>query len=247
MQPFIEAIILTVAFSAFIASIFFIFYFTAVKGSESPLRLYNRFKNIYKEHSRKKRVKEKMAEYKAFSGVGKPSLLRSAIPFSLFLIVIFVLLFKFAFFTAITSNSMQPAFKKGDLVAMQKISTTPEEGDIIMFERPEYMLPITHRVVAVTDSGVRTRGDARGRVDPWVVPEEAIIGKVVQIGEKPIVLKDVGNYFILETREMRIGKYGSEYAFVKNIFSVIRVYGYALCVISILGYVILSLREAKRY
>jgi len=67
----------------------------------------------------------------------------------------------------------------------------------------------------------------------------------VQIGGKPIVLKDVGNYFILDTREMRYGKYGLEYTFVKNVFSVIRMYGYALCVISILAYVILTLREAK--
>lgn len=247
MQPFIEAIILTIALSVFIAAIFFILYSTVVKGSESPLRLYNRFKKLCKEHSRNRRVKERMTEYKTISGVGKPSFIRSALPFSLFLIVIFVLLFKLVFFTAVTSDSMRPTFKKGDLVAMQKIATTPEEGDIIMFERPEYLLPITHRVVAVTDSGVRTMGDARGSVDSWVVPEGEILGKAVQVGEKPVVLKDVGNYFILDTREVRIGKYGSEYSFMKNVFSVIRVYGYALCVISIIGYVIVTLREGKRY
>ncbi len=246
MQPFIAAIILTIAVSVFIAAIFFILYLTTVKGSDSPLRLYNRFKKGYRKHSQKKRVEEKMTEYKAFSGVGKPSFIRSALPFSLFLIVILVLLFKLVFFTAVTSDSMQPTFKKGDLVAMQKIATTPKEGDIIMFERPEYMLPVTHRVVAVTDSGVRTMGDARGRTDPWVVPEGEIMGKAVQVGEKPVVLKDMGNYFILDTREMRYGKYGLEYSFMKNVFAMIRVYGYALCVISIIGYVILTLREGKR-
>lgn len=247
MQPFIEALILTIAVSTFIAMLFFIFYLTAVKGSDSPLRLYTRFKRGYREHSQKKRVKEKMTDYKSISGVGKPSFIRASLPFSLFLIVIFVLLFKLVFFTAITANSMQPTFKQGDLVAMQKIATTPKQGDIITFERPEYLLPITHRVVAVTETGVRTQGDARGSVDPWIVPEGEIKAKAVQVGGKPIILKDVGNYFILDAREMRYGKFGLEYTFVKNVFSVIRVYGYALCIICIIGYVILTLREGKRY
>jgi len=246
MQPFMEAIILTVAGSAFIAAIFFFFYLIAAKGSDSPLRLYNRFKKGYSKHSRNNRVKEKMNDYKAFSGVDRPSLIRASLPFSMFLFVIFVLLFKLVFFTAVTSDSMQPTFKKGDLVAMQKIATTPKEGDIIMFDRPEYMLPVTHRVVAAMDDRVRTRGDARGSTDPWVVREGEIMGKAIQVGGEPVVLKDVGNYFILDTREMRYGKYGLEYTFMKNVFSVIRVYGYALCVISILGYVILTLREAKQ-
>lgn len=246
MQPFIAAILATIAVSAFIAAIFFFFYLIAAKGSESPLRFYNRFKKGYSKHSRNDRVKEKMIEYKAISGVGKPSLIRASLPFSLFLFVILVLFLKLAFFTAVTSDSMQPTFKKGDLVAMQKIATTPKEGDIIMFERPEYMLPVTHRVVAVMDGRVRTRGDARGRTDPWVVREREIMGKAVQVGGAPIVLKDVGNYFILETREMRYGKYGLEYTLIKNVFYMIRVYGYALCVISILGYVILTLMEAKK-
>ncbi|MGB2727403.1 MAG: S26 family signal peptidase [Halobacteriota archaeon] len=245
MQPFIEAILATVAVSTFIAAIFFIFYLIAAKGSDSPLRLYNHFKKGYSKRSRNNRVKEKMTEYKAISGVGKPSVLRSALPFSMFLIVILVLLFKLVFLTAVTSDSMQPTFKKGDLVAMQKIATTPKEDDIIMFERPEYMLPVTHRVVAAMDGRVRTSGDARERTDPWVVRESEIMGKAIQVGGEPVVLKDVGNYFILDTREMRYGKYGLEYTFMKNVFSVIRVYGYALCVISILGYVILTLREAK--
>jgi len=246
MQPFIEAILLTAVVSAFIAVIFFVLYRVAVRGSESPLLLYNRVKELWKERSKKKRVEEKMSEYKAISGAGRTSLIHSTVPFSLFLFVIIALFFKLAFFVAITSDSMQPTFKRGDLVLMQKIVTTPKEGDIIMFKRPEYMLPITHRVVWAKDGLARTKGDARVRADPWVVREGEIIAKAVQIGGKPIVLKDVGNYFILDTREMRYGKYGLEYTFVKNVFSVIRMYGYALCVISILAYVILTLREAKR-
>ncbi|MBC8521527.1 MAG: signal peptidase I [Methanomicrobia archaeon] len=247
MQPFIEAILLTVAVSAFIAAIFFILYLVAVKGYESPLRLYNRFKRGYSEHSQKKRVEEKMTEYKSVSKGGRVPVLGSAIVLALFVIIVFALLFDVIFFVAITADGMQPTFKRGDLVLMQKISLTPAEGDIIMFERPNYMLSITHRVVAVTDSGVRTGGDARRRVDAWVVPEEEIMAKAMQVGGKPVVLKDVGDYFILETREMRYGKYGLEYTFVKNVFLTIKMYGYAVCIMAIIGYVILTLREAKKY
>ena len=246
MQPFIEAIILTVAVSAFIAAIFYIFYLTIVKGSDSPLRLYNRFKKGCHEHSRNKRVKEKMYEYETISGMHRPSLLGSTIVFSIFVVIISLLLFKVVFFTVITTGSMSPTLERGDLVLMQRISIEPVEGDIIMLEREQYILPVTHRVVSVTEGGVRTKGDAMGRVDPWIIPEEEITAKAVQIGEKPLVLKDVGDYFILNPKEMRIGKYGSEYAFVKNLFLTIRMYGYALCIIAILGYVIVSLREAKK-
>ncbi len=245
MHPFIEAIVLTVTVSAFIAVIALLFYLLVVHGVESPLRFYNRLKKLCREHSRKKRVEEKINEYKTVSGVNRPSLIHSSLPFAMFIFVILALLFKLVFFTAVTSDSMQPTFARGDLVLMQKIDTTPKEGDIIMFKRPEYMLPITHRVVWAKDDLARTRGDARGRADPWVVHKEEIMGKAVQIGGKPVVLKDIGNYFILDTREMRYGKYGLEYTFMKNVFSVIRVYGYALCVISILGYVILTLKEAR--
>lgn len=245
MQPFIEAIITTVVVSAFIAAIFFILYLVAVKGSESPLRLYNRFKKGYKKHSHTKRVKEKMYEYELTSGMHRPSLLGSTIVFSIFVVIISLLLFKVVFFTVITSGSMSPTLERGDLVLMQRIHPEPVEGDIIMLQREEYRLPITHRVVSVTEGGVRTKGDARSRVDPWVIPEEEITAKAMQVGEKPLVLKDVGDYFILETREMRIGKYGSEYAFVKNVFLTIKVYGYVLCIIAIIGYVILTIKERR--
>ncbi len=245
MEPFLEAIILTVAVSAFIAAIFYIFYLVIVKGSDAPLQFYNHLKKGYREHSRTKRVKEKMYEYETISGMHRPSLLGSTIVFSIFVVIISLLLFKVVFFTAVTSGSMSPTFERGDLVLMQRIHPEPVVGDIIMLQRAEYMLPVTHRVVSVTEGGVRTKGDATGRVDPWIIPEEEITAKAVQIGEKPVVLKDVGDYFILDPKEMRIGKYGSEYTLVKNIFLTMRVYGYALCIIAILGYVLLSLREAK--
>ncbi len=247
MEPVIEAVVPVIAVSVFIAGLFYVFYSVAVKGSESPLRFYNHFDKGYHEYSRNKKVKEKMIEYRTFSGVGAPSFLRSVLPFTLFIALILILLFKIVFFTVIVSDSMQPTFKKGDLVLMQKISTAPEAGDIIMFEQKKIILPVTHRVIAATDEGSKTGGDARGVTDPWSVQNEAIMAKAVQIGGRPIVLEDVGNYFILETSEMGYNpNYGSEYAFMKGVFSLLRFYGYVVCVIAVMGYVLLSLNERKR-
>jgi signal peptidase len=246
MQPFIAAVLSTIAVSACIATISFIYYQVVLNGSESPGHPYRFFKKRYKERSRNKRVNELMEEFKKVSIAGREPVLGSTLVFSLYLIIILMLFFNLVFVTAITSDSMQPTFKRGDLVAMQKIYTTPEEGDIIMFERSDYMLPITHRVVAVTDRGVRTQGDAIGITDPWIVPEDEIEAKAVQLGGKTMVIKDVGDYFILDAREKRYNpKYGSEYAFIKNVFLTIRLYGYALCIIAILGYVWLTLKERR--
>ncbi|MCW7071480.1 MAG: signal peptidase I [Methanophagales archaeon] len=249
MQAFAEAVILSLVVSAFVASLLFFFYSTAVNGTELPLRLYTQVKRKYREHSRKKRVKERLEEFKTASG-SRPSLLVSSLLFSLFLLVVFALLFKLAFFSAVTSDSMRPTFERGDLVAMQKIQTTPKEGDIIMFERPDFLLPFIHRVVAVTEEKggkrkVRTKGDACERVDPWVLPEGAVEAKAVQLGGRAVVLKDVGNYFILDARERRIGRYGLEYTFMKNIFFILRMYGYAFCVLAIIGYLVLTIREMQ--
>ena len=72
-----------------------------------------------------------------------------------------------------------------------------------------------------------------------------ILGEAVQIHGRPIILKAIGNYFILNPKEMGVGRYGSEYLFIKNVFLAIRMYGYALCIISILGYLLLTVIEGR--
>ena len=245
-MPLSEVVIFGIILSVVIALVYFIFYLMVVKGFESPIRLFNSFKNRYGKHARNKRVKNKMREYETISGMHKPSLLGSTIAFAILVLIISLLLFKVVFFTVVTTGSMSPTLERGDLVLMQRINTEPAVGDIITLEREESFLPITHRVVAVTEEGVKTQGDARGRVDPWLVPEEEIMAKAVVLGKTPVVLKDVGDYFILDaSRETRVGRFGTEYAFMKNLFSTLKVYGYVLCIIAILGYVILTVREHK--
>jgi len=237
--------------SAIIASaiaivIYYIIYLTFVKGFVVPIHIFHSFKGLYERYGRNKRLKERMYEYEAVSGMHKPSLFGSSVVVSILTVIIVILLFKIVFFAVVTSDSMSPTFERGDLILMQRIHIDPRVGDIVMLENRESILPITHRVVAVTKEGVRTKGDARAFADPWLVSKHEIQGEAVQIHGSPIILKAIGNYFILNPKEMGIGRYGSEYMFIKNLFLVIRMYGYALCIISISGYLLLTVMERRR-
>jgi len=237
--------------SAIIASaiaivIYYIIYLTLVKGFVVPIHIFHSFKGLYERYGRNKRLKERMYEYESVSGMHKPSLFGSSVVVSILTVIIVILLFKIVFFAVVTSDSMSPTFERGDLILMQRIHIDPRVGDIVMLENRESILPITHRVVAVTKEGVRTKGDARAFADPWLVSKHEIRGEAVQIHGSPIILKAIGNYFILNPKEMGIGRYGSEYMFIKNLFLVIRMYGYALCIISISGYLLLTVMERRR-
>jgi signal peptidase len=245
MEPLLGALIAGITFSVVIAMVYYLFYLVVAKGFVPPVRAFSRFIDMYSKHTRNKRVKEKMYEYETICGMHKPSVLGSTIVFSVIVLIISLLLFKVVFFMVITSGSMSPTLERGDLVLMQRIHTDAGVGDIITFRETDVLLPITHRVVSVTKAGMRTKGDARGRMDPWLVPQEEIEAKAILISGKPIVLKDVGDYFILDPKQMRVGRYGTEYAFIKNVLITVRMYGYALCIIAILGYAILTMKEMK--
>jgi len=240
MTPLMLWILENLAISGVILLLFYILYLTFSRKSQFLMRFYERRRR--KTHERK--VAERIEAFKIATGMRKKwYLFSSAFSFCLFLVIVSLFLTKAVFFTAVTSDSMRPTFKRGDLVLMQSINTEPSVGDIVMFRRPELMLPVLHRVVAVSENGVRTKGDARAFEDPWVIPKNEIEAKAVLWAGKPIVLENLGSYFILDAREVRIGPYGNEYAFMLKLFQTIKMYGYALFIVSIIGYVILTLRE----
>jgi len=88
---------------------------------------------------------------------------------------------------AVVSESMVPTLKVGDLVLVQYvnpsvINAAPVTGDIIVFRKPynpdEF---IVHRAIAkdVNNLSFTTKGDNNYSQDPWSVPADNIIGKVV--------------------------------------------------------------------
>lgn len=92
---------------------------------------------------------------------------------------------------AVESNSMVPAFTRGDILIIQGVQN-PEDyweflevGDVIVFTPPGRPVPIVHRIIEKNDDGTfQTRGDANnGQQLPFekrISPEE-IEGKMVFI------------------------------------------------------------------
>jgi signal peptidase I len=75
--------------------------------------------------------------------------------------------------------SMRPTLKAGDLLRIAPYNgLEPQVGDVIVFQAPGDEKHITHRVVAVTPQGVRTRGDNNNLVDPCFLKLENIVGRV---------------------------------------------------------------------
>lgn len=83
---------------------------------------------------------------------------------------------------AVRSESMTPALKVGDLVAVQRVDPASiGVGDVITVTLTTGST-MTHRVVAVsqTDEGplFQTRGDANGGVDPVAVRADQVVGRL---------------------------------------------------------------------
>lgn len=171
------------------------------------------------------------------------AILMAVAEIAVFLVIVYLGITMKVFFAAVVSNSMYPTFERGDIVLIQTIFKEPKEGDIVMFVKEDVGYSVTHRVLKVVDDKVYTGGDASGP-DSQPIRKEDIIGKAVLIFGKPIVIKGVGNYFILDARELRdIGPYGQEYLFYKKMLDAFRQYALSIIVIGISAYIYSLLRE----
>ena len=83
---------------------------------------------------------------------------------------------------AITSGSMWPALRQGDLVFIQHVSREDlKVGDIVVWQNPNGFT--IHRVKELRENGLVTRGDANFTDDPPVQYED-VIGRTYQIAGK---------------------------------------------------------------
>lgn len=96
---------------------------------------------------------------------------------------------------AITSGSMWPALKKGDMVFIKGIQSREEIaiGDILVYQN--FLGFTIHRVEEINEDTVVTKGDANNVADSPVKYED-IIGKTVTFQGKPIRIPFLGNVSI---------------------------------------------------
>ena len=97
---------------------------------------------------------------------------------------------------SITSGSMWPVLKRGDLILIKGINSKDEIkiGDIVVYKNPKGFT--IHRVVKLEWNAVTTRGDANN-VDDQPVSYEEIIGKPLVINNKPLRIPFLGMISVL--------------------------------------------------
>ena len=83
----------------------------------------------------------------------------------------------------VLTASMTPAIAPGDVVVVdERDPAAIDEGDVITFVRGESEVPVTHRVIGVTETGgevaFETKGDANEDPDSAPVPASNVLGAV---------------------------------------------------------------------
>lgn len=186
--------------------------------------------NMYREHAKK------------FS-------MRSVLmPIAMTLFIAYLLSSHLLFLAIVTSGSMEPTFKKGDLVFMQNVLVQPDVGDIIIFPEPtgnrvgSDVVTVTHRIVGISGDNIKTKGDANPIVDSWSVDGNKLLGKAVVLNNKPLVLKDVGRYFLLD---FTTTTYNEEFLAIAKTIQNLRAMGIMVFFVCIVMYLFLSIKEAR--
>jgi len=92
---------------------------------------------------------------------------------------------------SITSSSMWPVIKKGDIIFIKGVDGKNDIsiGDIVVYNNPRGFT--IHRVVELNEDTFITKGDANNVNDPPVKYEE-LIGKAVYIKDKPLRIPHLG-------------------------------------------------------
>jgi signal peptidase len=174
--------------------------------------------------------------------VFRPKLARAFFPLVILFIVVILLLNNFVYFAVITSDSMAPTFKKGDMVLMTQYADI-EQDDIIMFTTPDEPLPVVHRIHNIEDDNITTKGDFNPVEDAWVINESAVHSEAVIIGGKPVVLQGVGNYFI-EDYESH-GRYDEEIEFNRLLLQGMKNTAIYIFMVAVLLYIYFTLKEHR--
>ncbi len=160
------------------------------------------------------------------------------------LLIAFVLYSELIFFAVVASDSMSPTLNKGDLILMQTIYVKPEKGDIIMVNVPDMRLPVMHRIVSISGNGLRTKGDANPTEDSWTVAQNWIKGENVLISGHPLIIRNLGAYFIVETSGGKT--YGPEFYAVSNLIRGVKAAGILIFFVCIILYLVYSIKDARR-
>ncbi|MEK7138070.1 MAG: signal peptidase I [Patescibacteria group bacterium] len=103
---------------------------------------------------------------------------------------------------AITSGSMWPVLKTGDMVFIKGVTVLEqiEQGDIIVFQSDSNGTLTIHRIVSIKEGIITTKGDANFTEDT-PISFDKVVGKTLNWkGDKPVRLPYLGSVTNLSTR-----------------------------------------------
>jgi len=193
---------------------------------------------------KKSNVRARMRSYKALSI--RPRIYKLLVPLIIAMALAYILLAHLVFPAVVSSESMEPTLEKYDIVLAQRLHLTPEVGDIIVFDVEESPIPVVHRIVSASGSGIRTKGDA-GPLDGWVLKDDQINGELITYDREPIVIKNVGRYILFDPSEEVVitSKYGSEFYRTAQIITYIKKMGLMIAIICICLYLYFVVNERR--
>lgn len=120
-------------------------------------------------------------------------------------VILVVVLILAQHLNVVVSGSMEPAFYRGDIVAIQKAdffgihefnSSDIKVGDVVVYDAAWYSQPVIHRVINITEINGTTmyliKGDNNDSPDPYYVTADQIQEKVITVGDNLLVIPKVG-------------------------------------------------------
>ena len=91
---------------------------------------------------------------------------------------------------SITSSSMWPALKEGDLVLIKAVDKEElQTGDVVVYQNPKGFT--IHRIVKLNENTLITKGDANN-VNDNPVEYKQIVGRVVEFRNSPLRIPYLG-------------------------------------------------------
>ena len=122
-----------------------------------------------------------------------------------YIIILAVVLIVAQHLNVVVSGSMEPAFYRGDIVAVQKADLLgihefdPKDvkiGDIVVYDAKWFDQPVIHRIIDTKKINGTTmyviKGDNNNRTDPYYVSADQIHAKVMTLGDNPVVIPKIG-------------------------------------------------------
>ncbi len=221
----------------------YILFYESKHGFKNTLSYFSRLVYFIRRNNQKNALDYTMSRYR--DRTKKVYMSTVILSVTLTVSLAFVLYSELIFFSVVVSDSMNPTLKKGDLILMQNIFVKPERGDIITIKVPDMQLPVMHRVSSISDNGFRTRGDANPADDAWLVSKSWIRGENLLISGSPVVIRNLGAYFIVDvSTEGRM--YGPEFDAVSKLIRGVKAAGLVIFFVCIILYLAFSIRDARR-